>query len=150
MSKSGEKGSCFFFQAEDGIRDIGVTGVQTCALPISLPFETVGEGLLEPPTIIGALLLASTLLQPGLFLRWPPAGAWCFAAYFYLFVTLGVLEPSEYRAELWRSVFLLAQLLTLCWIAYCLMRDPRVAERALLALAAACVLLALLQVAGVA
>src|SRR3712207_7308651 len=25
----------FFFQAEDGMRDIGVTGVQTCALPIS-------------------------------------------------------------------------------------------------------------------
>src|SRR5258707_15288944 len=25
----------FFFQAEDGIRDIGVTGVQTCALPIT-------------------------------------------------------------------------------------------------------------------
>src|SRR3712207_9077076 len=25
----------FFFQAEDGIRDIGVTGVQTYALPIS-------------------------------------------------------------------------------------------------------------------
>src|SRR5690606_40944592 len=27
----------FFFQAEDGIRDFHVTGVQTCALPISLP-----------------------------------------------------------------------------------------------------------------
>src|SRR5689334_22781228 len=26
---------CFFFQAEDGIRDGTVTGVQTCALPIS-------------------------------------------------------------------------------------------------------------------
>src|SRR5690606_39304879 len=26
----------FFFQAEDGIRDFHVTGVQTCALPISL------------------------------------------------------------------------------------------------------------------
>ena len=26
---------CFFFQAEDGIRDTSVTGVQTCALPIS-------------------------------------------------------------------------------------------------------------------
>src|SRR5438093_10446300 len=25
---------CFFFQAEDGIRDWSVTGVQTCALPI--------------------------------------------------------------------------------------------------------------------
>src|SRR5688572_31961486 len=34
-----EKGSVrrlfFFFQAEDGIRDLTVTGVQTCALPIS-------------------------------------------------------------------------------------------------------------------
>src|SRR5437763_867579 len=28
---------CFFFQAEDGIRDTSVTGVQTCALPIYLP-----------------------------------------------------------------------------------------------------------------
>src|SRR2546430_4086114 len=26
----------FFFQAEDGIRDLTVTGVQTCALPISV------------------------------------------------------------------------------------------------------------------
>src|SRR3989449_2311266 len=29
--------SLFFFQAEDGIRDVAVTGVQTCALPISFP-----------------------------------------------------------------------------------------------------------------
>src|SRR5207249_8059555 len=29
--------STFFFQAEDGIRDRNVTGVQTCALPISSP-----------------------------------------------------------------------------------------------------------------
>src|SRR6266496_5117132 len=27
----------FFFQVEDGIRDLYVTGVQTCALPISVP-----------------------------------------------------------------------------------------------------------------
>ena len=31
------KGICFFFQAEDGIRDHCVTGVQTCALPILIP-----------------------------------------------------------------------------------------------------------------
>src|SRR5215471_11340067 len=33
----------FFFQAEDGIRDLYVTGVQTCALPISgsCPASTV-------------------------------------------------------------------------------------------------------------
>src|SRR2546430_11189051 len=29
----------FFFQAEDGIRDLTVTGVQTCALPISKSFR---------------------------------------------------------------------------------------------------------------
>src|SRR2546430_8883894 len=31
----------FFFQAEDGIRDLTVTGVQTCALPILLIAEAV-------------------------------------------------------------------------------------------------------------
>src|SRR6266478_7859439 len=31
----------FFFQAEDGIRDLTVTGVQTCALPISSHRERV-------------------------------------------------------------------------------------------------------------
>src|SRR5207245_5788572 len=33
----------FFFQAEDGIRDATVTGVQTCALPISRPIQLDGE-----------------------------------------------------------------------------------------------------------
>src|SRR3712207_1075678 len=37
----------FFFQAEDGIRDIGVTGVQTCALPISKALDCLGLDLLE-------------------------------------------------------------------------------------------------------
>src|SRR2546427_8403258 len=32
----------FFFQAEDGIRDLTVTGVQTCALPISFHDDTLG------------------------------------------------------------------------------------------------------------
>src|SRR3712207_8472078 len=33
----------FFFQAEDGIRDIGVTGVQTCALPICTAYPIPGS-----------------------------------------------------------------------------------------------------------
>src|SRR5439155_131134 len=33
--RAGAASPCFFFQAEDGIRDGHVTGVQTCALPIS-------------------------------------------------------------------------------------------------------------------
>src|SRR2546430_7497456 len=34
ITTSGGKEDHFFFQAEDGIRDLTVTGVQTCALPI--------------------------------------------------------------------------------------------------------------------
>src|SRR6266487_4110488 len=33
---------CFFFQAEDGIREGRVTGVQTCALPISIASQSAG------------------------------------------------------------------------------------------------------------
>src|SRR3712207_9393259 len=47
---------CFFFQAEDGIRDIGVTGVQTCALPISGLLTKVG---------VYAIIRTQTLLFPG-------------------------------------------------------------------------------------
>src|SRR3712207_7242079 len=53
----------FFFQAEDGIRDIGVTGVQTCALPISACRERtdirLGAGRLRPRAG-GAARLART------------------------------------------------------------------------------------------
>src|SRR5699024_12178122 len=38
---------CFFFQAEDGIRDRNVTGVQTCALPISGEIMSIGRNFEE-------------------------------------------------------------------------------------------------------
>src|SRR5699024_11250393 len=56
--------SFFFFQAEDGIRDRNVTGVQTCALPISLTKKTAvfrGSGSLQFPSIL--LFYASLLTQ---------------------------------------------------------------------------------------
>src|SRR3712207_8380430 len=46
----------FFFQAEDGIRDIGVTGVQTCALPI-LGMADTAHGML-PESQMGFVGLA--------------------------------------------------------------------------------------------
>src|SRR5215813_4761487 len=49
---AGYSGGWFFFQAEDGIRDADVTGVQTCALPISLDVTstapTIGFGEVRP------------------------------------------------------------------------------------------------------
>src|SRR3712207_7513100 len=46
--------SFFFFQAEDGIRDIGVTGVQTCALPIFLAHEDLANRLVRENVLDGA------------------------------------------------------------------------------------------------
>src|SRR5688572_32390438 len=46
----------FFFQAEDGIRDLTVTGVQTCALPI-LVMVAGGSLLLGRLPFDGALFL---------------------------------------------------------------------------------------------
>src|SRR5215211_4093988 len=45
----------FFFQAEDGIRDHCVTGVQTCALPISARRADAVKTL--PTTLPGVMLL---------------------------------------------------------------------------------------------
>src|SRR5690606_39372257 len=41
----------FFVQAEDGIRDFHVTGVQTCALPISPSFAKLLEPALESSNV---------------------------------------------------------------------------------------------------
>src|SRR5256884_2803585 len=51
----------FFFQAEAGIRDVAVTGVQTCALPISAPdcqgaLLAPEDGALDPQALTRACL----------------------------------------------------------------------------------------------
>src|SRR5256885_2801636 len=52
----------FFFQAEDGIRDYKVTGVQTCALPISA--HQLDQALADHQADAGAFLRAGFLAQP--------------------------------------------------------------------------------------
>src|ERR1039457_2415283 len=47
---SGAKSGFFFFQAEDGIRDYKVTGVQTCALPIYTNPKPGNHPWLETPS----------------------------------------------------------------------------------------------------
>src|SRR2546422_6902256 len=59
----------FFFQAEDGIRDVAVTGVQTCALPISnvkvgLPVQIAVRGQLGQP-IMGKVTRTASAIDPG-------------------------------------------------------------------------------------
>src|SRR5260370_30983715 len=55
--------SYFFFQAEDGIRDSSVTGVQTCALPI---FSRWGEVLVRVPegAVVGGIDAHARVVAP--------------------------------------------------------------------------------------
>src|SRR2546426_9429633 len=59
----------FFFQAEDGIRDYKVTGVQTCALPISL--RRAREAGLDWPGVDG---MTDDALEAALYRRPAVAG----------------------------------------------------------------------------
>ena len=45
----------FFFQAEDGIRDWSVTGVQTCALPISMIVRRVSGCCIQAASVSRSL-----------------------------------------------------------------------------------------------
>src|SRR2546430_6422040 len=58
----------FFFQAEDGIRDLTVTGVQTCALPISTP-PPVPPGV---GAVLKAMVTLRSLREPAARNRPPP------------------------------------------------------------------------------
>src|SRR5256886_8413200 len=64
--------SCFFFfQAEDGIRDLTVTGVQTCALPISATsLAEAGAAVTDRTELAGALLTRFAELESA----WRKAG----------------------------------------------------------------------------
>src|SRR5205809_3011414 len=69
--------SCFFFQAEDGIRDVAVTGVQTCALPILFPWTQFGclrWRLPGIPLLMAAFLLAPICIIDAQDTAKPPAG----------------------------------------------------------------------------
>src|SRR5207249_9143394 len=64
---------CFFFQAEDGIRDRNVTGVQTCALPICAPAESrrSWRALLPPSNVLPSVAM-SAIAPLGTFLETVP------------------------------------------------------------------------------
>src|SRR5690606_40789263 len=53
----------FFFQAEDGIRDFHVTGVQTCALPIlaAAAISASARAFCRPASAMASFLAASTI-----------------------------------------------------------------------------------------
>src|SRR5256886_10850786 len=63
--------SRFFFQAEDGIRDLTVTGVQTCALPIYAAIRQLpGIGPVPGAVIVAEIGDVSRFGKPGQLCSW--------------------------------------------------------------------------------
>lgn len=135
------------------------TGPGTGASPIilwtfyafvaSLPFEWPNRTIpVETTTLAGAVLLLAALLQPQVTFRRPPLAAWLFAIYVYAMLAAFVLNGAEYAPETIESVVKRIQLILIFLVGYNLMRDPRVARRALIVLGIACAVLALLTLTG--
>src|SRR5256885_10600967 len=79
----------FFFQAEDGIRDYKVTGVQTCALPICNSDGTAGG------IALARAALGNTLLQP----RTALAGGMQYALHPSMTGLAGLFNAGRARSE---------------------------------------------------
>src|SRR3712207_7816855 len=111
----------FFFQAEDGIRDIGVTGVQTCALPISrvflfvramtfaivyvLPLPVTPRSVWRPPLLTPS---TSCSIASG----WSPLGGKAsFASVKPVELLSKVLRSEEHTSELQSRQYLVCRLL---------------------------------------
>src|SRR5438094_2706151 len=113
----------FFFQAEDGIRDRTVTGVQTCALPIYKGFQgkfevlsatsigpKVGDDLKRQAVLATLYALGGMLIYIGFrFDSWIYGAAAVFAAFHDTLVTLGLF--SIFNREI--NLTVIAALLTL-------------------------------------
>src|SRR3989475_4928793 len=105
LSTAARLSAFFFFQAEDGIRDLTVTGVQTCALPISSLRELVDDAAeirridaaacgpevtLSSPRAAGATgVVPSTC--------WPPSAAAAWVVDRALRATVPQRRPARYR-----------------------------------------------------
>src|SRR2546430_8521704 len=96
----------FCFQAEDGIRDLTVTGVQTCALPIFRPAALVFSKLdVWPELTLAAAqrgvklgLISATVAPHSSRLRWPARG-WAEPAYRALERIGTISEEDGRRSE---------------------------------------------------
>src|SRR3712207_676847 len=136
----------FFFQAEDGIRDIGVTGVQTCALPIYhilvglaivsgigcllAPWDRIPERVFHAVPVLASFEVALTVWAVG---KHGPVYEWffvlvaVFAAYAFesrraiavhmSLCTAAAALPLFYRADTIEQVARIGVMMPMLWVA---------------------------------
>ena len=139
---------------------LGAFYLFVCSIPFEFSDRDAQSLPIEIPTAIGALFLLTTILQPqGSFGRPARPVGW-FALYIYLFVLAAavngrdhlatILNGADYWQQVLKMFFSLTQLILIFWVARNLMRSPVVTERALIALALACVVRAAMPFLGIA
>jgi O-antigen ligase len=114
----------------------------------SLPLETPVRSIpVEVHTASGVLLLLAALTQPRVAFARPHPAFWCFGAYLYVYLCLGVL--TDHVGEWLKEAAGFFQVLLIFWVSTSLMRWPHVTTRVLASFIVSCVLLAVLQRAGI-
>jgi len=121
------------------------------AMVFSIAFELPQRQTLpfEVPTLVAAIFLLTTALQPRVaYGRIPGALGWFFA-YLYVLVLAAAVERTAYGSDVLKFFLVLLQGVLVLWSASNLMRNEAVARGVLTSLGLACGALALLSLAGV-
>jgi O-antigen ligase len=115
----------------------------------SLLFEWPDRPIpMEIPTLIGAVYLAFTLLQPKVCYRRPPRELWFYALYLCYFALLCGFVRSQGDAI--KQLTLMVQIFFLMWSGYNLIRYERIMKTALVTLVISCSVISAMQLLGVA
>lgn len=130
-----------------------------CSIPFEFSDRDAKDFPIEVPTAVGALFLATALLQPRTSFGKLPRPARWFLAYLYMFLVAAaisgrdhvatIVNGADYWPEVVKMLASLVELLLIFWVASNLMRSKPVAERALMALAFACVVRAAMPFLGI-
>ena len=124
------------------------------AFIFTLPIESLDVGLessaLSLSAVAGYLFLATALLQPAVTFGLPPRPLWYFAAYLSVFVFMGIWQLLGVAGGLVGRLSTTIQMVVFFWICYSLFLHQQLIKGAWGALGAGCVLLAVLQLSGIA
>jgi O-antigen ligase len=117
----------------------------------SIPFEMPQRSIpVEIPTLVGSVFLLATLLHRRAAYRYFPAPLTAFATYLWVFVASALVNLASHELNVLNFFLELLQALLLFWTTANLLSNEPVRIGALRALALACGLRAVLQVAGIA
>jgi O-antigen ligase len=120
------------------------------AFLFSLLFEDAAIGPIEPTTVTGLLFLLAALTRPAIAFRAPRPAVVLFMVFVYVSIPIGLMLDVVHTDAMIRKWMQFGYLVVLLWVASNLLSHERVARAALLALGSGSLVLALLQLSGVA